>query len=142
MVGFEALLTKSMLPAVHPRVVGAKIILRLALCPEDKTIGNDTPVTLNSALLKVMLDTVTLLEPLLASVTSRVSVSPTTTEPKCRELDEQVSCGVAAGARIGMTPNRLMIKMFVMMLIKRTGTGCDMGWGSLIALSILNAERR
>jgi hypothetical protein len=123
-------------------VVGAKATLTLKLWPDVKTAGNEATEVLNSALLKFISDRVTLVEPVLVRFTSRISVSPTPTVPKRRVLEEHVSCSEAAFACMGSTLSRLMIVSLVMRLIRRTGTSCDMGGGSLIALSIFNAQRR
>jgi hypothetical protein len=138
----EALLTKVMAPLVKPVVVGVKTMLRLTLWPDARTVGNDAMDALNSALLRVISDRVMLVEPLLVRFTSKVSVSPTPTVPKRRVLEEHVSCSEAAFACMGSAPSRLMIVSLVMRLIRRTGTSCDMGGGSLIALSIFNDKRR
>ena len=141
-VGLEALLPKAMAPLVKPEVVGVKTLLTLTLWPGAKTVGNDATEALNSALLKFISDRVTLVEPLLVRFTSKVSVSPMPTVPKRRVLEEHVSCSEAALACMGRKPSRLMSVSLVMRLIRRTGRRCDMGGGSLIALSICNARRR
>ena len=136
------MLTNAIVPLVQPEVVGAKATLTLTPWPDSKTVGNDAIEALNSALLKFISDSVTLVEPLLVRFTSNVSVSPTPTVPKRRVLEEHVSCSEAAAACMGRTPSRLMIVNLVMRLIRRTGTRCDMGGGRLIALSIFNDKRR
>jgi len=141
-VGLEALLTKEMVPLVQPEVVGVKTMLTLTLWPDARTVGKDATEALNSALLRFISDRVTLVEPALLRFTSRVSVSPTPTVPKRSVLEEHVSCSGAALACMGRTPSRLIAAILVMRLIRRTGTRCDMGGGSLIALSIFNATRR
>lgn len=141
-VGFEALLTKAMVPLVQPEVVGVKTTLTLTLWPDARTVGNAATDALNSALLKFISDRVTVVEPALVRFTSKASVSPTPTVPKRRVVEEHVSCSEAALACMGRTPSRLMIVSLVMRLTRRTGTSCDMGGGSLIALPIFNAKRR
>ena len=141
-VGLEALLTNAMVPLVQPAVVGVKATLTPTLWPDVKTTGNDATDALNSALLRFIADTVTVVEPVLVRFTSKVSVAPTPTVPKRRVVEEAVSCSEAAFACMGRTPSRLMIANLVMRLIRRTGTNCDMGGGSLIAVSIFNERRR
>jgi hypothetical protein len=141
-VGLEALLTKATVPVVQPGVVGAKATLTLALWPAARTVGNDPTEALNSALLRFISDRVTLVEPLLVRFTIKVSPVPTPTFAKRRAVDELVSCWALCAACMGRTPSRLMIANLVRRLIRRTGTSCDMGGGSLIAVSILNVLRR
>jgi len=141
-VGLEALLTKATVPVVQPEVVGAKATLTLTLWPAARTVGNDPTDALNSALLRFISDRVTAVEPLLVRFTGNVSLAPKPTLAKRRAVVEQVSCSVLCAACMGRTPSRLMIANLVRRLIRRTGTNCDMGGGSLIALSILNVPRR
>jgi hypothetical protein len=83
-VGFEALLDTLTVPLVHPAAVGVKLTLRSTLCPADKTSGRCKEDVVNSELLTVISETVTLVCPVFVTVTSKVSVWPTTIAPNRR----------------------------------------------------------
>jgi hypothetical protein len=71
---FDALLENLIVPPVHPSAVGAKLILTSTLCPASKTSGRVKSDTLNSELLTVIPETVTLVCPVFVTVTRKVSV--------------------------------------------------------------------
>jgi hypothetical protein len=73
-VAFDALLKNLIVPPVHPIAVGAKLTLRSALCPAGKTSGRLKEDVVNSELLTVIAEIVTLVSPLFVTVTSKVSL--------------------------------------------------------------------
>jgi hypothetical protein len=80
---FEALLANEIVAEVLPLAFGAKITVKVALCPAVSVVGSDKPDRVNSELLEVAEETVTL-DPLAVSVLVRFFVAPTVTFPKLR----------------------------------------------------------
>ena len=79
-----ALLATEMLPVKVPVVVGAKTTLKVAMVPDVKVSGKESPLVLKPVPVTAACDTVTLLVPVFESVTSRVPLLPTLTFPKPR----------------------------------------------------------
>jgi len=77
----SALLLKEMLPEAVPLLCGVNVTLTGALCPAASAIGNETPFKLNSGLLVLADETVTL-EPLAPSVAVKLLFWPTVMLPK------------------------------------------------------------
>src|SRR5580704_12910729 len=73
-VGSDALLENRIAPPVQPVTVGVKLTVRSALSPASKTSGRLKLDAVNSALLRVIPESVTLVAPLLVTLTSRLSV--------------------------------------------------------------------
>jgi hypothetical protein len=73
-VAFDALLENLTVPTFHFIDVGVKLTLRSTLCPASKTSGRLKSDVVNSGLLTVSPETVTLVCPLFVTVTSKVSV--------------------------------------------------------------------
>ena len=77
----EALLLKEMLPEAVPLLCGVNVTLTGALCPAASASGNETPLKLNSVLLVLADETVTL-DPLALSVAVKLLFWPTVMLPK------------------------------------------------------------
>src|SRR5262245_1868063 len=77
---FVALLVKVMLPEEAPLARGANVTVKAALCPAAMVAGSDRPPRVNSALLEVAAETVTL-APLAVRVPALFCVEPTVTFP-------------------------------------------------------------
>jgi hypothetical protein len=61
-------------PPVHPSAVGVKLTFTSTPCPAAKTSGRVKSDVVNSELLAVVPETVTLVCPVFVTVTSKVSV--------------------------------------------------------------------
>src|SRR5207249_7787798 len=72
----EALLLNEIVPEAVPLLCGVNVTLTGALCPAASAIGNETPFKLNSGLLVLADETVTL-EPLAPSVAVKLLFWPT-----------------------------------------------------------------
>jgi hypothetical protein len=83
-VGFEAFEVTVKLPLAAPEAVGAKVTLKLALWPALKVIGIEIPLTLNPLPLVATEEIVTLVPPVLVSVSGKVFALPILTLPKFR----------------------------------------------------------
>ena len=77
----EALLLNEIVPEAVPLLCGVNVTLTGALCPAASAIGNETPFKLNSGLLVLADETVTL-EPLAPSVAVKLLFWPTVMLPK------------------------------------------------------------
>ena len=77
----EALLLKEIVPEAVPLLCGVNVTLAGALCPAASASGNETPLKLNSGLLVLADETVTL-EPLALSVAVKLLFWPTVMLPK------------------------------------------------------------
>ncbi len=77
----SALLLKEMLPEAVPLLCGVNVTLTGVLCPAASASGNETPLKLNSGLLVLADETVTL-EPLALSVAVKLLFWPTVMLPK------------------------------------------------------------
>ena len=77
----EALLLKEIVPEAVPLLCGVNVTLTGALCPAASASGNETPLKLNSGLLVLADETVTL-EPLALSVAVKLLFWPTVMLPK------------------------------------------------------------
>jgi hypothetical protein len=77
----EALLLKEIVPEAVPLLCGVNVTLTCALCPAASAIGNETAFKLNSGLLLLADETVTL-EPLALSVAVKLLFWPTVMLPK------------------------------------------------------------
>ena len=78
---FDALLATLKLAEAFPLDCGVKVAVKEALCPAAMVAGKVKPLTLNSAVLGVMEDTVTL-DPDAVSVAVAALLDPTVTLPK------------------------------------------------------------
>jgi len=76
-----ALLLKEMLPDAVPLLCGVNVTFTGALCPAARVSGNEAPLKLNSGLLVLADETVTL-EPLAPSVAVKLLFWPTVMLPK------------------------------------------------------------
>jgi len=119
-VGFDALLENSMVPSVAPVAAGVKLTLSSTLCPEGKTTGRLRLDELNSELLKVTAETVTLVSPLFVRETCMVPLWPTTIAPNRRFGGVHASCGVTAPALVGTMPTSAIAMPMVRKWTKRT----------------------
>jgi hypothetical protein len=70
----DALLVNRIAPPLYPSDVGVKETLTSTLCPDCRTSGRLKPDAVNSALVAVAPDTVTLVCPVFVTVVSKVSV--------------------------------------------------------------------
>ena len=84
-----------MLPLTGACVLGEKVTVKTAPCPGVSVIGNDSPLTVKAALLTEFCETVTLLPPVLVSVTDFAWLCPTLTLPKASELGVTVNLPAA-----------------------------------------------
>src|SRR5437899_846546 len=80
---FEALLTKEMLAVSVPLAWGVKVKANDALWPAASVNGNDTPLRVNSELLEVAEETLTL-EPAALRVAFKLLLVPTATLAKSK----------------------------------------------------------
>jgi hypothetical protein len=87
---FVALLAREMIPDAMPLVRGVKVKVSDALCPAAMVLGKDIPPRLNSGLLEVAEDRLTL-EPVAVRVAVRVLLMPTVTLPKFKPVALDVS---------------------------------------------------
>jgi hypothetical protein len=67
---FEALLLNVASPPIHPTAVGVKVTSNVTLCPAVSVTGKVNPLTLNSAPLRLIEETETLLFPTFIKVIS------------------------------------------------------------------------
>jgi hypothetical protein len=79
----EALLARDRLPEASPLVRGVNLTVSEALWPVVRVIGNETPLTENSGLLRLAPEMVTL-DPDACNVATRFLLVPTTTLPKLK----------------------------------------------------------
>jgi hypothetical protein len=140
-VAFDALLENLIMPPDHPMAVGVKLTLRSTLCPASKTSGRLKLDVVNSELFTVNPETVTLVCPLFVTVTSIVSVWPTTIAPNRRKGGVHASCGVAAPALTGAMPRSAIAMPMVRKWNVRTRRDWMLDGGSRIPSS-LKALRR
>ena len=75
------MLLNEILPEAVPLLCGAKVTVRGVLCPAASASGNEKPLKLNSGLLVLAEETVTL-EPLALNVAVRLLLWPTVMLPK------------------------------------------------------------
>jgi hypothetical protein len=97
---FVALLTTLMFPAALPAVAGAKLTVRVKLCPAARVTAPEHPLTLNPAPLIAACEMVTLPVPLFVSVIVCEALLPTRALPKLRLLalaDSRYVCAGGAG---------------------------------------------
>ncbi len=73
-MAFDALLKNWIAPSIDPIAVGVNFTFRSTLCPASKTRGSVRFDLVNSELLAVIPETVTLVSPLFVRVTSKASV--------------------------------------------------------------------
>jgi hypothetical protein len=73
-VAFDALLENVILPPVHPIAAGVKVTLTWTLCPASKTRGRLRADVVNADLFTVIPESVVLVCPVFATVTSKVSL--------------------------------------------------------------------
>ena len=83
--GFAALLAREILPEAAPVLCGLKVSVSNTLCPAASDWGRDIPLRLNSALVEVAEDMVTL-DAVAVSVAVRLLLAPTGTLPKFKAL--------------------------------------------------------
>jgi hypothetical protein len=91
-----ALLVNVIPASTHPEAVGENVTFNKTLCPADSVAGKVSPDALKRVPLLLMAVTVTLVDPLLVSTASSLSLCPITTLPNCRLLGETVSCRAPA----------------------------------------------
>jgi hypothetical protein len=100
-----ALLPREMIPDATPLVRGVKVKVSDALCPAAMVLGKDIPPRLNSGLLEVAEDRLTL-DPVAVRVAVRVLLVPTVTLPKFKA----VALGVSWPAGMPF-PDRAIVKL-------------------------------
>jgi hypothetical protein len=100
---FVALLATDTLPAALPDAAGAKVAVKVAVCPGLRISPEETPLALKPAPETVTFETVTLELPAFVSVTDCVLLLDTFTLPKLKEdalelrsSDEALTVSVAA----------------------------------------------
>ena len=86
-----ALLAREMIPDAVPLIRGVKVKVSDALCPAAMVLGKDIPPRLNSGLLEVAEDRVTL-DPVAVRAAVRVLLVPTVTLPKFKAVALEVIC--------------------------------------------------
>jgi hypothetical protein len=126
---FDALLEKLTVPPVHTSALGAKLTLTSTLCPASKMSGRLTWDMVNSELLTLVPETVTLVCPVFAKVIGKVSVCPTMTLPNRRLVGVQTSCAVAP-ALTGTMQRSWIAKPIVRRWTVRVKRERMMDWGS------------
>ena len=82
----EALPLTATLPLADPEDLGAKVTVKLVLCPAAKVTGKVRPLIVKAALLTEAFETVTSLPPEFLSVAVFASLWPTATVPKERDV--------------------------------------------------------
>jgi hypothetical protein len=87
----EALLLKEIVPEAVPLLCGVNVTFTCALCPAASAIGNETPFKLNSGLLVLADETVTL-ELLALSVAVKLLFWPTVMVPKSSVVGNSSNC--------------------------------------------------
>src|SRR5258708_1613653 len=100
----DALLTKEIAPPVHPITVGVNVTIKLTSCPAGRTKGRPESATLNSGLLALIAEIVTLVDPVLVRVTGRASLWPTPMLPNRRRGTLVVNWGVPPPALLEIKP--------------------------------------
>jgi hypothetical protein len=83
-VGLEPVDVTVTLPLALPAVNGAKVTLKVALCPAVSVAGVEIPLTVNPAPLMPTCDTVTVDPPVFVTVSDNTCLLPTVTVPKFR----------------------------------------------------------
>ena len=141
-VGFEASLKSLIVPPVHLRAVGVKLILTSTLCPAGKASGRFKPGAANSELLTGIPEIVTLVCPVLVTVTSMVSVWPTTTAPNPFCVRVHTSCWVAAPALTGTMQKTAMAKPIVRRWMVGTTRKRILDWGSRMPYRLSPLEQK
>jgi hypothetical protein len=121
---------------VHPIVLGAKVTLRSTLCPADKNSGRLKDDVVNSELPTAIPETVTLVCPVFVTVTSKVSLCPTTIPPNRRAEGVHPSCEVVALASTDTIPRSRIAMPIVRKWIVRTKRDGMMNRGSRISHSL------
>jgi hypothetical protein len=79
-----ALLVTDSVPVTLPAVVGAKVTLKVAFCPEARVVGKAGPLKLNPDPVVLACETVTLPPPVFVTSTGKILVLPKVTSPKLR----------------------------------------------------------
>ena len=95
---FVALLTTLRLPVALPAVAGAKLTVRVKLCPAARVMAPEHPLKVNPAPLMEACEMVTLPVPLFITVIVCEALLPTSALPKLRLLALAESRYVCAGA--------------------------------------------
>jgi len=88
---FEALLTNEAVPEAAPVACGVNVTVNGKLLPAVMVVGKEMPLRVNSELLRLTEETVTL-APVALSVAGRLALVPTTTFPKARLVGLTASC--------------------------------------------------
>jgi len=91
------------LPLTGADVLGEKVTVKTTLCPGVSVTGKDSPLTVKAALLTEFCETVTLLPPVLVSVTDFAWLCPTLTLPKASELGVSVNLPAATAFPLTVT---------------------------------------
>jgi hypothetical protein len=86
--GFEALEEIARVPETEPETVGVKMTLNVRLCPASRLAGSDKPLVENAALDMAACEIVTLVVPVLFSVSLKVWELPGGRLPKTRLAGE------------------------------------------------------
>ncbi len=89
-----AVLTTETLPEALPATVGAKLAVKLVLCPAVRVRGSESPLMLNPLPFAVACETVTLPVPVLVRVTFSLALLPTVTFPRFRLAGVALSSSV------------------------------------------------
>lgn len=135
----NALLATEIDPPVHPVTVGVNITMKLASCPAGRTKGRPELATLNSGLLALIAEIVTLVDPVLVRVTGRASLWPITMVPNRRRVGLVVSWGVPATALVEIKPKSNAKLMTPRVERQERDGGFD--WGSRITSSLKDSRQ-
>jgi hypothetical protein len=135
----DALLTKEIAPPVHPITVGVNVTMKLTSCPAGSIKGRPKLATLNSGMLALIAEIVTLVDPVLVRVTGRASLWPTTMVPNRRRVRLLVSWGVPATALVEIKPKNSAKLMTPRTERKERDRGFD--WGSRITSSLKDSRQ-
>jgi len=92
--GFEALLAKETVPEAAPVACGVNVTVNCTLLPAGIVTGNDSPLRVNSELLRLADVTVTL-APVALSCAGRFALVATTTLPKAKLAGVTANCPAA-----------------------------------------------
>ena len=141
-VAFEASLASLIVPPVHLSAMGVKLILTSTLCPAGKVSGRFKPGAANSELLTAIPEMVTLVCPVLDTVTSMVSVWPTTTAPNAICVRVHTSCWVDALALTGAMQKTATAKPIVRKWMVGTTRERILDWGSRMPYRLSPLERK
>ena len=104
-------------PLAVPAEDGAKDTLKVTLCPADRVVGKESPVTLNAAELELAPEIVTLEPPEFVTVSELEVPFPTCTEPNDRldgfepSIPADAPVPLSGIVSVGFEPSEVIVRL-------------------------------